>query len=168
MARDHMLRTWVFQFESSTEEPLPRPASNFLASLGTHDLPRFGTYLWGEDIDEREANGALSSDQATEERSTRARWRRRLFDALGFPADMAPRLVTAQALREILLHLARSDAKIVLVDMEEMWDERLAQNRPGTEAAGNWRRRTRRTLEDFSSDPEINRTLSELTAVRAS
>jgi 4-alpha-glucanotransferase len=168
MARDHMLRTWVFEFESTPEEPLPRPGSNFLASLATHDLPRFGAYLWGEDIDEREGNGALSSDQAQDERSTRARWRRRLFRALGFPADMAPRLVTAHALREILRHLARSDANIVLVDLEEMWDERLAQNHPGTESAGNWRRRAQRTLEDFSSDPEINRTLSELTAVRAS
>jgi 4-alpha-glucanotransferase len=168
MARDHMLRTWVFQFESTPEEPLPRPASNFLASLGTHDLPRFGAYLWGEDIDEREGNGTLSSDQAEEERTTRARWRRRLFHALGVPADTAPGLVTARALREILRHLARSDAKIVLVDLEEMWDERRAQNHPGTESAGNWRRRARRTLEDFSSDPEINRTLSELTAIRAS
>jgi len=168
MARDHMLRTWVFQFESTPEVPLPRPASNFLASLGTHDLPRFGAFLWGEDIDEREGNGALSSDQAREERSTRARWRRRLFDALGLPADLAPRLVTAQAQREILRYLGRSDAKIVLVDLEELWDERRAQNHPGTESVGNWRRRARRTLEDFSSDPDINLMLSELTTVRAS
>ncbi len=168
MARDHMLRSWVFQFESTPEVPLPRPAANFLASLGTHDLPRFGAYLWGEDLDEREDNGELGSEQATEERSTRARWRRRLFDALDIGGDMTPTLLTARALRGILLHMARSDARIVLVDLEEMWDERRAQNHPGTESAGNWRRRSRRTLEDFSSDPELNRTLSELTAVRAS
>ena len=168
MARDHMLRSWVFQFESTPGEPLPRPAANFLASLGTHDLPRFGAYLWGEDVDEREEQGELSSEQAKEERSTRARWRRSLFDALGVGSDMTPTLVTAQVQREILLHMARSDAKVVLVDLEEMWDERRAQNHPGTESGGNWRRRARRTLEDFSSDPEMDRALSELTAVRAS
>ena len=48
------------------------------------------------------------------------------------------------------------------------WDERRPQNHPGTESADNWRRRARRVLEDFSADPEINRTLSELTTARAS
>jgi 4-alpha-glucanotransferase len=168
MARDHMLRMWVFQFESTPELPLPQPASNTLASLGTHDLPRFGAYLWGEDIDERESNGALSPDRASTERSARARWRRRLFDELDLPADGEPEQVTARALRRCLRHLARSDAQIVLVDLEEMWDERRAQNHPGTESADNWRRRAQRTFADFSSDKELNQTLLELTTERAS
>jgi 4-alpha-glucanotransferase len=168
MAQDHMLRTWVFQFESTPEQPLPDPPANVLASLGTHDLPRFGAYLWGEDIDEREADGALTADGATAERTDRTRWRRQLSAALDLPADGEPAQTAAQALRGCLQHLAQSPAQIVLVDLEELWDERKAQNHPGTQSAENWRRRTRRTLEDFSSDEEINRTLSGLTVGRAS
>lgn len=168
MARDHMLRTWVFQFESTPERPLPPPAATALASLGTHDLPRFGAFLWGEDIDERADQGALDPDQANAERRTRARWRRRLFDELGLPADGQPEQVTAHALRECLRYLARSEAPIVLVDLEEMWDERRAQNHPGTQSGDNWRQRARRSFDDFSSDREINQTLSELTVERAS
>ena len=57
---DHMLRSWVFQFESTAEEPLPDPRPPRWPRSGTHDLPRFGAYLWGEDIDERAATGAIS------------------------------------------------------------------------------------------------------------
>jgi 4-alpha-glucanotransferase len=168
MARDRMLRTWVFQFESTPANPLPRPAAATLASLGTHDLPRFGAFLWGEDIDERESAGALRPDEAAAERIARAHWRLRLLDALGLGPESEPEQVTAAALRGCLRHLARSDAQIVLVDLEEMWDERLAQNHPGTESNDNWRRRARRTFEDFSADRALEKSLSELTADRAS
>lgn len=168
MARDHMLRTWVFQFESTPERPLPQPGPSTLASLGTHDLPRFGAYLWGEDIDGRVREGSLSRADGEAERAARARWRQRLFDELGLAADGERDHVTGQALRGCLRHLARSDAQILLVDLEETWDERLAQNHPGTQSADNWRLRAGRTLEDFSSDVEIRHMLSELTMERAS
>lgn len=168
MAREHMLRTWVFQFESTLEQPLPQPAPNTLASLGTHDLPRFGAFLWGEDIDEREGTGALSADRGDADRTARRRWRHRLFGELGLPADGEPAQVTAEALRGCLRHLAGGDAQILLVDLEELWDERRAQNHPGTQSPENWRRRAERTFEDFSSDTDIRRALSQLTAERAS
>jgi 4-alpha-glucanotransferase len=168
MARDGMLRTWVFQFESTAAQPIPEPASDTLASVGTHDLPRFGAFLWGEDIDERESTGVLSPAEAAAERTARTRWRDRLFDALGLDAERDAEQVTAAALRGCLRHMARSDAQIVLIDLEELWDERLAQNHPGTESNDNWRRRARRTFEDFSSDPALEKTLSELNAERAS
>jgi 4-alpha-glucanotransferase len=168
MAADHMLRTWVFQFESTPQEPLPQPPPNTLASLGTHDLPRFGAYLWGEDIDERAVGGVSEAERVEAERALRARWRTRLFEALSVPPDLEPKHATSGALGGCLRHLAQSDATIVLVDLEELWDERRAQNRPGTISPENWRRRARRALRDFSSDPAILQLLSELTAERAS
>ena len=168
MARDHMLRMWVLQFESTAADPLPAPSADTVASTGTHDLPRFGAYLWGEDIDEREDVGTMCPDEAVAERTRRTRWRLELFDTLGLSPEGGPEEVTAAALRGSLGHLARSDANIVLVDLEEMWDERLAQNHPGTESADNWRRRARRTFEDFSSDPALAKTLADLTTERAS
>jgi 4-alpha-glucanotransferase len=57
MADDRMLRSWVLQFEVSPDAPLPDPPELSMASIGTHDLPRFVTF-W--------------------EAPERARWRRAL------------------------------------------------------------------------------------------
>jgi 4-alpha-glucanotransferase len=113
-------------------------------------------------------NGALSADRGETERTARRRWRLRLFDELGLPAGGEPVQVTAQALRGCLRRLAGSDAEILLIDLEELWDERHAQNHPGTQSPENWRRRAVRTFEDFSSDTDIRHALSQLTTERAS
>lgn len=170
MARDRMLRTWVFQFESTPEVPLPSPPANCLATLSTHDLPRFGAYLWGDDIAARERLGALTPDQSADELAARAEWRGRLLRVLGTSSEGASEAaVTAAALRGCLAHLARSDAAIVLVDLEELWDERQPQNVPGTgPEAGNWRRRSARTIEEISHDPSVGDVLATVERERAS
>ncbi|HWD54090.1 MAG TPA: 4-alpha-glucanotransferase [Acidimicrobiales bacterium] len=159
MARDKMLRTWVFQFESTVAEPLPEPPRRALAALGTHDLPTFAAFLAGDDITERERAGLLSPDAASAARAERADWRRRLLGKLGLvrdagaPADGAG---TLEALGGCLAHLARGPADLVLVDLEDVWGERVAQNHPGTgPGAGNWRRRSARSLEEIRADPDV-------------
>ena len=47
MAEDRMLRSWVLQFESTPEEPLPAAHARALASWGTHDLPRASAPISG-------------------------------------------------------------------------------------------------------------------------
>jgi 4-alpha-glucanotransferase len=168
MQRDRMLRSWVFQFESTSEDPLPQPPADVLASLGTHDLPRFGAYLWGEDIAERATTGALGTEDVDAERADRQRWRRRLLKELDIPLASADEERTTELAQQACLgHLARSEAPIVLVDLEEMWDERQPQNRPGT-VEGNWRRRSARILEDLVGDVGLTAELSALTAERSS
>ncbi len=44
MAHDRMLRSWVLQFEVSAGAPLPDPPELSMASIGTHDLPRFVSF----------------------------------------------------------------------------------------------------------------------------
>jgi len=44
MAGDRMLRSWVLQFEVSADAPLPDPPEMSMASIGTHDLPRFVSF----------------------------------------------------------------------------------------------------------------------------
>ena len=82
MAADQMLRSWVFQFESSSERPFPEIPADVLASTGTHDLPRFGAFLWGADIDESEAAGRSTAAAAAAERAARARWRTALLRSI--------------------------------------------------------------------------------------
>jgi 4-alpha-glucanotransferase len=153
MAEDRMLRSWVLQFESTATEPLPDPHAGMLASWGTHDLPRFAAYLWGDDIDEREANGQLSQEAATVERTGRGHWRHAFLRAVGLPEAAHGDDVTIDALRACLAHLATSAADLVLVDLEELWGERQPQNRPGTGTeAANWRQRANRTLAAAQRD----------------
>jgi 4-alpha-glucanotransferase len=48
-----------------------------------------------------------------------------------------------------LKYLARSDAEVVLVNLEDLWIETEPQNTPGTTGErANWRRKMRLTLEE--------------------
>jgi 4-alpha-glucanotransferase len=134
MLEDRMLRTWVLQFEASPDAPLPDPPELSLASIGTHDLPRFVTF-W--------------------EAPVHASWRQ----ALGGDAR--------RGLRATLDHLAASPARLVLVDVEDLWLERVPHNRPGTGAeAANWRHRCARTLEEIVADEDVAEALGRVDALR--
>jgi 4-alpha-glucanotransferase len=85
----------------------------------------------------------------------RARWRR----AIGADAR--------RALRACLDHLAKSPARLVLLDLEDLWLERWPHNRPGTGAeAGNWRHRSARALEDVMDDERVADALGRLDDLR--
>jgi 4-alpha-glucanotransferase len=169
MARDRMLRTWVFQFESTIERPLPDPPPNCLAALGTHDVPRFGAYLWGDDVAARAHAGELSPAEAVRERSARARWRARLFHELGSQDQPQTPAATTTALEGCLAHMARSEAPLVLVDLEELWDERRSQNHPGTgPEGGNWTARAARTLDELMADLRPSEVLTRVDRERVS
>jgi 4-alpha-glucanotransferase len=165
MAKDRMLRSWVLQFESTPEGPLPAPPARALASWGTHDLARFTSYFWGSDIDENEELGRLSDTEAAAQRVARTQWRAALLRAVGAAEDSGD--PAAVALRSCLSHLAASAADLMMVDLEELWGEREPQNRPGTGTeAANWSRRASRTLEEARADPATNEFLLHLNGLR--
>jgi 4-alpha-glucanotransferase len=138
MAEDGMLRSWVMQFESTAETPLPEPPAGALASWSTHDLPRFTTYFEGADL----------APEAIRERASRTAWRHALVEAVGTDSPSPDGV-----LRRCLTHMARSPAALVMVDLEELWGERLPQNSPGTGPdAGNWRQRSPVTLDEMRHD----------------
>jgi 4-alpha-glucanotransferase len=167
MASDQMLRSWVFQFESSIDEPLPEPPRDALASLGTHDLARFGAFLWGADIDEKQLAGQLARTEAAARRAERNSWRQALLQAIGSPAGLPAIEKTAVAYEGSLAHLGRSMVDLVLVDLEEIWDEREPQNRPGTgPEAHNWTRRASQSLAEICSDRKVIDVLGHLDQLR--
>jgi 4-alpha-glucanotransferase len=153
MADDRMLRSWVFETQSTLEDPLPELPSGVLATLATHDMPRFSTFLWGHDIDDAESRHQFSADEASARRAQRALRREALFSTLHIPV-LTNNELTLAARRGCLEHLAASEALLVQVDLEELWGEDQAQNRPGT-VEGNWRRRARLTLEEAEVDDAV-------------
>jgi 4-alpha-glucanotransferase len=164
MAEDRMLRSWVFQFESELDDPLPESPSGVLATLNTHDMPRFSSFLWGADVDEAEKLGHLTTEEADLRRAERALYREALFRELEIPVLAHDELTDAARLG-CENHLAASDARLVVLDLEELFGETEPQNRPGT-GQGNWRQRGARALEAASSDPVLNATLEHFNDLR--
>lgn len=172
MARDRMLSSFVVQFETSVEEPLPPAPRRAVASFATHDLPPFAAYWRGLDIGDRRRRDVIDADEAGRERRARDGWRSALLASLprnglaALPAD-GEVAEARRALRGCLRHLAGSPAEVVMIDLEDLWLETEPQNRPGTgPEAGNFRRRTSGTLEDAMADPEIAVLLREVDALR--
>jgi 4-alpha-glucanotransferase len=164
MARDGMLRSWVFEFKSKLDDPLPSPRRDALASLATHDTPRFSSFLWGHDIDEAEKLGHLSASDADTRRAQRALYREALFRALRIPV-LSEQQLTEAALEGCLAHVSASEALLVIVDLEELMGESEPQNRPGT-SEGNWRQRAALTLEEIRAAPWINGELDSINRLR--
>lgn len=141
------------------------------ASAATHDLPTLKGFWLGRDIAWRqrlalypdaEAEAADIADRHT------ARWQ--LIEALArdgligherlpefLPHGREP--VYATELGEaILAFLARSRARLMLVQVEDIAGEEEQANLPGTsDEHPNWRRRLARRLEDILAGPEMQR-----------
>ena len=167
MTADGMLRSWVFQFEASAEDPLPAEPERAMASFGTHDLPRFAAFWNGLDIDERASRGLVDAEDAAREHEGRTALRTALLESLahrqadgdGAPEAAPPAAAPSEELGVLcacLEHMAEGDARLMLVDLEDLWGERRPQNRPGTGAeASNWRRRSEKSLAEIESDPFV-------------
>jgi 4-alpha-glucanotransferase len=166
MSDEGMLRSWVFEFESTLKDPLPELPADALATLATHDTPRFSTFLWGGDIDEAEKAGRFSPADADERRDERTRYRDALFSALNV-SELAEPELTGEARRRCLSHVSASAVELLMIDLEELWDEAEPQNRPGT-STGNWSRRAALTLEEIRANDAIRNDLEQANRLRGS
>ena len=64
--------------------------------------------------------------------------------------------------------MARSDAPLTLAALEDLWLEPEPQNRPGTPAIDNFRRRAPFGIEDFDTLPDLPALLNRLDSGRRS
>jgi 4-alpha-glucanotransferase len=163
MSRDGMLRSSVFEFESSAQNPLPELGEDCIASLSTHDLPPFASYWKGDDVEDRLGRGQIEGPEARSELAGRARWRRAVLAAIDAEDERAEgrdeipaRGSLRKAFAGCISHLARSRALLVLVDLEDTWFETEPQNRPGTgPEQANFTRRAAPSMEEFMVDPQV-------------
>jgi 4-alpha-glucanotransferase len=157
MKRHGLRQMYVVQYEAKPEEqPLNDPPRESVASINTHDMPTFAGWWNGRDIDDRVTMGLLDEVGARRERETRERIRR----ALSTSPD------ARQALEELLVQLASSEAEIVLINLEDLWGELEPQNVPGVRER-SWRQKFRLGLEDAMADGSIRRVLTNVGERRA-
>lgn len=132
-----------------------------LAAIGSHDLAPLRGWWEERDIELKQSNGLYPDDDVhREQRERRARDRGRLLEALRgrripLPANFdAGSRYDADLSRAVHEYLAQVRAGLVVLQLDDMVDERDLVNLPGsTEGYPNWRRRLSVPLEHIESHP---------------
>ncbi|KKM09489.1 4-alpha-glucanotransferase [Clostridiales bacterium PH28_bin88] len=148
MTRHKVYRMYVLPFEYTPAarqmlNPIP---TGSMASLNTHDMPPFAAF-WLQ---------RTPGDRLALFRFLRRKgW-------LKVPTDD-----TKAMLEACLKSLSASRARVLMVNLEDLWLETSPQNIPGTgDQYPNWRRKARYTLEEFMRIPEVLKTLQGINKLR--
>jgi 4-alpha-glucanotransferase len=143
----------------SRKKPLPRPNEDVVASLNTHDMAPFQSFVDGKDIDDRLSLKFLDRKTAQKEKKTRDRLRKSLRKFLK----------RKNVFQGCIEFLGRSNASVVLVNLEDLWNETQPQNVPATtKERPNWRRRLRYSIEQMRDSRHIQKILNRLGETRNS
>ncbi|WP_448188555.1 malto-oligosyltrehalose trehalohydrolase [Azospirillum sp. sgz301742] len=145
-----------------------------LATVGSHDLATLRGWWEGQDIELKARMGLYpAADEAGKQRDRRRDERGRLIEAVraaglplpaSFGADSPYDLALATAVHAFL---ARSNAAIAMVQLDELTDEREQVNLPGTvDQYPNWRRKLSLTLEELADDGPAAALASIMAAAR--
>jgi 4-alpha-glucanotransferase len=142
MSARGLLRTLVLQAEAGEEgDPLDDVPHLALVGMNTHDMPTFAGFWAGADAPRGRLVAAV---------------KRR-----GHPAADE-----AQVLAACLDELAASDARGLMVNLEDLWGEPEPQNVPGTTGARNWRRAARHGVEELDGVPGLPERLRRIAGLR--
>ncbi|HUT67319.1 MAG TPA: 4-alpha-glucanotransferase, partial [Dehalococcoidales bacterium] len=161
---------YVLRYELAENAPetighIPRAS---VASLNTHDMPPFASFWEDIDIGERKGLGQLDEKEAVIERLSRSSVKNALVTFLRNRDFLNQgENSTWKILKACLACLSNSRARIILVNLEDLWLEKRSQNVPGTgNEHPNWRRKARYGLEEFCQMPEVTDTLREISDLR--
>jgi len=153
----------------------PREA---LVSVGTHDLPTLSGFWLGQDLDLRSALGLMPSPaQRDLQVVERAQDRAQLLVALAKEDLLAPEAglhpvahpaMTADLRQAVQVFLARSPARVMVVQPEDILGQVEQMNLPGSQAAQypNWRRKLSLDLEEWAADVRFRTLPGALGAAR--
>ena len=154
LAQHNIRQMYVVQYEimGDPRKPKLRPVpARSVASLNTHDMPPFQAFLEGLDIDDRVDLDLLDERTAKKDRKQRTVMRRKLG-----------------SFRNATQFLANSMADIVLINIEDLWQETLPQNVPATnKERPNWRRRMRPSVEQIRRMAGVAEVLADVFAHRS-
>ena len=146
-------------FKAPSEYPV-----DALVTASTHDLPTLTGYWEGHDLQLRQSLALFPSDEVREAQIVaRAQDRARLVFALerenlhpdGLNA-VAPQPLSTEMLRSVQVYLARTPARVLVAQLEDVLGVREQANLPGTtDEHPNWRRKLPLDLERIADDPRF-------------
>lgn len=179
LGRHGIYRSHVLQMELSPDPAtaLRPPPVESVASLNTHDMATFAAFWNDADMALRLERGWLTEGEARHERTRRerlrsalvARLRRdgRLGSAGGRTGGRRSLPAPEDVLAACLGSLADGPARMLLVNLEDLWLEDRPQNVPGTtDEYPNWRRKARYTRDEFAALPSVVGTLNNIDSRR--
>ncbi len=166
----------VMLFEK-TDDRFRRPEEyvrHALATPTTHDMPTLRSFWEGRDIDLRRRLGLYPSAEIESDIiHERARDRERLLAALKDqalnPAQPATpqEPFTAELAHALHLYLARSDAALVALQIEDLLGMADPVNVPGTHGEyPNWQRKLTMNIEEVAANPGLAAQLAEVNRAR--
>jgi 4-alpha-glucanotransferase len=156
----------VFYFERRSSGEFKSPSeydAQAIAVATTHDLPTLAGWWLGRDLQLRETLGLFPNAQARDHQfASRAQDRARLLQALD-DAKLLPEGVgndpahvpemTPDLARAIHVYLARTPAKLAVIQLEDVVGTPDQTNLPGTTTEHpNWRRKLALSLEQLQHD----------------
>jgi 4-alpha-glucanotransferase len=169
MRRHGLYRMYVLHYELAIKQKGLIPAShNSVTSLNTHDMPTFASFWQGLDIQEWENLGLLDEKGSRREKAARLG----IIKILGAFLRQKGWLKksngdTLTAFKACLSFLAKSKARLALVNLEDLWLETQPQNIPSIHKKyPNWRRKAKYRLEDFCQMPQVLDTLHIIDLLR--
>jgi 4-alpha-glucanotransferase len=157
MDRHDVLGMYVVQYELQPgSQGLREPPERTAASLNTHDMPTFSAFLEAKDVDDLENLGFFDAEQARAERERRVQIRHQMESEIPAEERGDQTSIDRAILRKRLEDLAAGPARMVLINLEDLWGETEPQNVPGTHTERpNWRRKARLSYEEFAEKPEV-------------
>jgi 4-alpha-glucanotransferase len=165
MAKRGIQRMYVVQYQLTvdSDETIAGVPEDVVASVNTHDMPTFRGFVQGSDLEDQLALALIDRETYDAEAAVRSRLVQQLAGRFG---DAGTSL---ELLHRILRYLAKSPARAMLINLEDLWLETEPQNVPGTYLERpNWRRRSRLTLHGIMNDPDVLTTLGMVDHCRAS
>jgi 4-alpha-glucanotransferase len=139
-----------------------------LATTGTHDLPPLAGWLEGDDIVLHKQLGLVADGEAQLIQASRTGSIAALIEALRVTGDLGESEESTDAVvLGAYRYLARSPARIVMLQIEDALGEHTPVNIPGTNLEyPNWRRKLRDDLETIATDGRLERFASALRELR--
>ena len=158
--------------DGSFKPPAAYPAQS-LVSASTHDLPTLKGFWLGHDLDLRASLQLFTTEEARAQQIVnRAQDRARLLWVLEREGLLPPGLsvdpvsapeMTPELVLAIHAYLARSPAKVMMVQMEDVFGQLEQVNLPGTlDQHPNWQRKLPLNLEEWNADPRFTATAEVL------
>jgi len=161
---------WVapYELEAGRRTTTTLPSGDQIAMLNTHDMPPLASWWEGSDIADRVELGVIDQQVAAQERDDRRRakeiihqWIARMTNDADKNAPEGPPLF------ELLKTLATSPARLLLINLEDLWFESRAPNVPGTtDERPNWQYKARYPLEEFTQQPFVLEILHQVNESR--
>ncbi len=129
-------------------DPLALPEPGTVASINSHDLPTFAGWWNGDDIDLTDELELVEPERSAEFRTGRKKMR----DELAARAEASPSMgdVPASVAHQMVERLGHSEAALVLVSVDDLWNDRRPFNVPGTMRPQNWVKRTSVALDEWA------------------